>query len=141
MKKIFAKPFKFPPIRSNSTPTPAPATYHPIPTTNTVHTTSLQPKFIVPPTPHPCPYEHIAILAAPQGLLLRQFLRDGTRPESHVCISRGKEGKVEEINNDAGIENLDWGNSVIIYGIVGILTLYTGIYVQLHIQVVADFGC
>ncbi|KAI0093512.1 SacI homology domain-containing protein [Irpex rosettiformis] len=129
MKKIFAKPFKFPPIRSNSTSSssnPAPTTYHPIPTTNTVHTTSLQPKFIVPPTPHPYPYEYIVILAAPQGLLLRQFLRDGTHPESHVCISWGKEGAVEEIQNSSEVGDLDWNDGVIVYGLVGILNLYTG---------------
>ncbi len=126
MKKIFAKPFKFPPIRSNSTPSPA--VYHPIPSTNPVHTTSLQPKFIIPPTPHPCPYEYIAIIATPQGLLLRQFLKDGTRPQSYVCISWGKEGKVEELQSDDGIEDLDWRNSVIVYGIVGILNLFTGKY-------------
>ncbi|KAI0695707.1 SacI homology domain-containing protein [Cytidiella melzeri] len=125
MKKILAKPFKFPQIRSNSTPAP-PSTYNPITTTNTVHTTALQPKFIIPPTPHPCPHEYIAIIATPQGLILRQFLRDGTRPETQVCISWGKEGKVEEIPSNLVSADDDWTGSVIVYGIVGILNLFTG---------------
>ena len=92
----------------------------------TAHTTGLQPKFIVPPLPHPCPLEHIAILATPNGLLLRPHLKDGTtRPESHVRIAWGKDAKVEEVAT-TGDDEGDWADSVVVYGIIGILNLFTG---------------
>lgn len=125
MKKLFTKPFKLPTSRLNpsSTPAPPPAAPTPVPV---VHNTALQPKFVVPPTPHPHPYEYIAIIASSQGLLLRQHLQDGTRPGSQVRIAWGKDGKVEEIPIRDGDDSADWSDSVIVYGIVGILTLFSG---------------
>ena len=38
-----------------------------------------------------------------------------------------KEGKVEELQSEGSTEDLDWSSSVIVYGIVGILNLFTGI--------------
>ncbi len=89
------------------------------------HTTGLQPKFTVPPLPHPCPHEHISVLATSQGLLLRPHLKNG-HSESHVRISWGKEAKVEEIHNDGESEEADWSDSVIVYGLIGVLNLFTG---------------
>lgn len=123
MKKLFTKPFKFPTTKSAAPASVPPPVLAPVPT---AHTTTLQPKFIVPPTPHPCPYEYIAIVATKQGLLLRQYLQDGTRPGSQVRIAWGKEGKVEEIPIGDGDDGVDWSDNVIVYGIVGILTLFTG---------------
>lgn len=96
------------------------------PTGTVPHTTSLQPKYVLPPLPHPCPHEHIALLATAQGLLLRPHFLSETRPESYVRILWGKTGAIEElpINEDA---DQDWSESVIIYGIVGILELFSGI--------------
>ena len=90
------------------------------------HSTGLQPKFLVPPLPHPCPHEHIAVLATPKGLLLRPHLGNGARPESHVRVSWGKEAKVEEIPNAGDEDGADWSECVVVYGIIGILNLFTG---------------
>ncbi|KAI0345325.1 hypothetical protein BDW22DRAFT_1426997 [Trametopsis cervina] len=129
MKKLLSRQFKFPPTRSNTSSVPPTAT----PTTSSnpppVHTTALQPKFILPPIPHPAPYEYIAIIATPEGLLLRPHLQDGTRPESHVRIAWGKEGKVEEIKNDSDKDDVDWSNAVVVYGIIGIMTLFTASHI------------
>ncbi|KAF9819771.1 hypothetical protein IEO21_01862 [Rhodonia placenta] len=97
------------------------------PTGTVPHTTSLQPKYVLPPLPHPCPHEHIALLATAQGLLLRPHFLSETRPESYVRILWGKTGAIEElpINEDA---DQDWSESVIIYGIVGILELFSASY-------------
>ena len=46
--------------------------------------------------------------------------------ESHVRISWGKDGKVEEIASSGDDCGEDWSESVVVYGIVGILTLFTG---------------
>lgn len=93
----------------------------------TAHTVGLQPKFLVPPLPHPCPHEHIEVLATQKGLLLRPHLKNGTRPESHVRVTWGKDGKVEEINTP-GEEGQDWSESVVVYGIIGVISLFTGIH-------------
>ncbi|KAH9930723.1 SacI homology domain-containing protein [Fomitopsis serialis] len=72
------------------------------------HATGLQPKYVLPPLPHPCPHEHIAIIATDRGLLLRPHFLSETHVESYVCIPWGKNATVED---------------VVVYGIVGILTL------------------
>ncbi len=99
---------------SDSTPMPA------------AHTTGLQPKFTVPPLPHPCPHEYLAILATHDGLLLRPHIKHGTRPASHIQISWGKEAKVEEINDLGDGDSVDWSESVVVYGVIGVLSLFAG---------------
>lgn len=118
MKKLFTKPFKKEAPPSPKPPSALPATTHAIP--------ALQPKFMLPPTPHPCPHEHIAILASHEGLLLRPHLPQGVLPESHVRIAWGKEGLIQEIQTDGEGGGLDWSESVVVYGIVGIMSLFTG---------------
>lgn len=118
MKKLFTKPFKKEAPPQPKPPSTLPTTTHTIP--------ALQPRFTLPPTPHPCPHEHIAILASPEGLLLRPHLPQGVLPESHVRIAWGKEGLVEEIQTDGEGGGLNWAESVVVYGIVGIMNLFTG---------------
>lgn len=122
MKKLFTKPFKIGPAKE-AQPPPKPQSTLPA----TTHTTvSLQPKFMLPPVPHPCPYEHIAIVATSNGLLLRPQLPKGVLPESHVRIAWGKEGQIEDVHDSGEIDGVDWSESAIVYGIVGILNLFAG---------------
>lgn len=115
MKRLFYKS----PKSSSSKP--------PVPVHNDLiaHTPALQPKFVVPPVPHPRPHDHIAILPTEEGLFLRPH---GTRPDdsdNHIRISWGKSPKFEELRGSA--QNVgSWSSAVIVYGIVGILELFTG---------------
>lgn len=93
-----------------------------------VHTPGLQPKYIVPPVPHPCPHEHLAILVTKNGLLIRPRMinqGEGVTPTSYVRLSWGKPFKVEEVPSTG--EEYDWNESAVIYGIVGVLELYSGV--------------
>lgn len=82
---------------------------------------NLQPKYILPAVPRPCPHEFIAIKATQAGLLLR--------PKSgldRVIIRWGKAGAIESLpTEDANDEKL-WLDAVVAYGIVGILHLNSG---------------
>lgn len=112
------------------------------PTNPTVpHTTGLQPKYVVPPVPHPCTHDYIALLVTNEGLLLRpqiHGLKD-PGPSSHVRISWGKPIKVEELVGDGTSETEDWADSVIVYGIVGVLELFSGMYLAVA-SFVSDSG-
>ncbi|THU85663.1 hypothetical protein K435DRAFT_869083 [Dendrothele bispora CBS 962.96] len=108
MRRLFSK--------SSKTPSPAPASA-PVPVT----VPRLQPAYTVPPVPHPCPYDHIALLATPNGLLLRPY----PTPTSHVRISWSKNPRLTEVDGDG---DHDWNESVVVYGIVGILDLYSTSY-------------
>ena len=86
-------------------------------------TPALQPKFTVPPVPHPCPHEHLALLVCNEGLLLRPHFAAGSgKGASYVRVGWGREG-VQEVETE---EQCDWEKSVIVYGIVGILELTFG---------------
>ncbi|KIY43445.1 hypothetical protein FISHEDRAFT_53223 [Fistulina hepatica ATCC 64428] len=85
---------------------------------------SLQLKSVVPPIPHPNPYDNIAVLPTKSGLLLRPHI-DGTPPVSHIRIEWGSPAKVEEVEGDG---QCDWDDAAIIYGLVGILELFSGSY-------------
>lgn len=98
------------------------------PTVTHAHTTGLQPKYLVPPVPHPCPHDHLALLVTKEGLLIRQHIpghhRTTESATSYVRIAWGKSVHVEEI---AGVDDgVDWEESVIVYGIVGVLELFSG---------------
>lgn len=82
----------------------------------------LQPKFTVPPVPHPTPYYRISILAAKSGLLLRPATSDN--PDTFVRVPWGENVVVEEIANDA---ELDWNDAAIVYGVLGMLQLNAGL--------------
>jgi len=116
MKRLFSKSSK---NRSPTPPTAAPI--HNV----VVHTPALQPKFVVPPVPHPRPHDHIAVLPMQHGLLLRPHVRQG---ESDHCvrITWGKVPEIEELQGAARTTGINWATAVIVYGIVGILELFTG---------------
>ncbi|TCD64143.1 hypothetical protein EIP91_004492 [Steccherinum ochraceum] len=121
VRRLFMKPFK-----PKSAQPPPPLPVQPA-VQQTAHTTKLQPKFVVPPVPHPCPHDQLSILASPGGLLIRPTLHNRVKPESHIRIAWGKDGLVEEIQDSGDNGSLDWAEAVVIHGIVGMLTLYTGI--------------
>jgi len=115
MKRFFAKPSKLlakddTSLGSNQPPNP-------------VQPVGLPPKYIVPAVPHPCPHDHIALLATTNGLLLRPQAPDYSPPNSYVRIHWEKIVKVVEINDPE--EQIDWSGSVVIYGIVGVLELFS----------------
>lgn len=89
------------------------------------NTGALPPKDVLPPVPHPRPYDHIALLITREGLLLRPHLEAPTGPVSHVRITWGNPFKVEDMEGDGEGVGIDWNESVIIYGIVGILELFS----------------
>lgn len=123
MKRLLAKASK--PFGSSSAPqsntTPPPST------SIAPHTTGLQPKFVIPAIPQPYPHTHLAILASKEGLLIRPHILGVDQTEWLPCIrvSWGKPVKVEETKSHPPSEKLDWSESVIIYGIVGILELFS----------------
>ncbi|KZT71284.1 hypothetical protein DAEQUDRAFT_724233 [Daedalea quercina L-15889] len=92
------------------------------------HATGLQPKYVLPPLPHPCPHEHIAIVATDRGLLLRPHFLSETHVESYICIPWGKNAAVEELPHGEEFDHIDWSEGVVVYGIAGILTLFSASY-------------
>ncbi|KZT26550.1 hypothetical protein NEOLEDRAFT_1132067 [Neolentinus lepideus HHB14362 ss-1] len=121
MKRLFARQSLKPPPKLPSVPVTVP----PAPT---VQATGLQPKYVVPAVPHPFPHEHIAVLVTHQGLLLRPFVPGLTHHESHVQIGWGMKPTVEEVQGDGGAPDADWADSVVVYGIVGIMELFSAAY-------------
>lgn len=89
--------------------------------------TDLQPKIAVPEALYP--YTHLAILASKEGLLIRPHITgsDVDQTECPPCIRVpwGKSIDVEEIQSYQLSEELNWSESVIVYGIVGILELFS----------------
>lgn len=134
MKRFFSKSYR--PSATTYPPQTAPTT-----STSNIHPANpgLQPKFTVPPVPHPCPHEYIAVLVTQAGLLLRPHVVGLRHPSKVVVrVGWGREGKVEEIqsgqDSDRVEENEDWGSSVIIYGIVGVLQLTFGVFLSIAYQ-------
>ncbi|KAF8969687.1 SacI homology domain-containing protein [Flammula alnicola] len=91
----------------------------------------LHPKYVVPPVLHPCPHSHLALLVTPGGLLIRPHVSGESLAQpvafAYVRISWGKDTKIEEVENHPDKE-LDWRDSVVVYGIVGILELFSCSY-------------
>ncbi|KAF4615242.1 hypothetical protein D9613_002633 [Agrocybe pediades] len=115
-------------------------------TTANAHQPGLPPKSVLPPVPHPCPHNHLSLLATKDGLLIRPHIVDGREERSlaqtaYVRISWGKDTKIEEIEvkeavqkpddakqeEEEGVE-VDWQDAVVVYGIVGILDLFSCSY-------------
>lgn len=117
MKRFFAKASK--PLAKDDTPVGS----NQLP--NPVQSVGLPPKYIVPAVPHPCPHDHIALLATTDGLLSRPQV-PGYRSNSYVRIHWEKIVKVVEINEPD--EQIDWSGSVVVYGIVGVLELFSCSY-------------
>ncbi|KIM48704.1 hypothetical protein M413DRAFT_21047 [Hebeloma cylindrosporum] len=86
-------------------------------------TLGLGPKDIVPAVPHPRPYTHLALLATKDGLLIRPH-GPGETLSGYVKLSWGKNIMIEEMESHPN-HQLDWNESVLVYGIVGILELFS----------------
>ncbi|TFK62545.1 hypothetical protein BDN72DRAFT_964483 [Pluteus cervinus] len=171
MKRFFAKASK-PFFRSVSIEDDAASISSTGTLTQATHSGQLKPKFLVPPIPHPCPHDHLALVVTKKGLLIRPHVarrsdssaytegnalqedgnaEDGVEDDSNVAgevgsgpiscvrVTWGKNVKVEEIQVDNGKiggtssalgnaedNEVDWSDSVIVYGIVGILELFSG---------------
>ncbi|KAG0705071.1 SacI homology domain-containing protein [Suillus ampliporus] len=125
MKRLFSKSSKNASSVKSSAPEPPIAgrtAAHP------VMTVGLQPSFIVPPVPHPNPHEYIALLASEDGLLMRPHGAGPPYPASHVRVSWGKTTDIAELPSDGESSSVDWKESVIVYGIVGLMTLFNASY-------------
>ncbi|EJD44199.1 hypothetical protein AURDEDRAFT_145215 [Auricularia subglabra TFB-10046 SS5] len=86
---------------------------------------TIPPALTVPAAPHPLPYERIAVLSGPEGLLLRP---DVPKAESHVRIPWGKAASIESVDGDVPLSDDDRANAAVVYGIVGILRLFHASY-------------
>lgn len=126
MKRFFSRP----PNRTDTASVPAPAAVpislpHP----------HLQPKYVVPPVPHPAPYDHIALLATKEGLLMRPYESGAGVSSVHGAkIAWGRGGRIEEIAVVG-----EWEGYIVVYGIVGILELFSSSYL-LVITAKTDIG-
>ncbi len=125
MKRLLSKTFKANPPALKPSPPPAVAG-NPATTNPPVHHTGLQPKDTLPPVPHPCPYEYISVVATTDGLVLRHRHPGQAEDsaEDEVKIEWGKGGKVTPVAG--GTVEADWEESVVVYGIVGSLELFSG---------------
>jgi hypothetical protein len=117
MKKFFAKASK-PFVQLKSSPDgPLSDNFTPK-LSSSVVTLGLQTEYVV--------NDHLALLATSDGLLVRPYMPGTslTHRTSYSCvrISWGKHTKIEEIERQ--FDNMDWKESVIVYGIVGILELF-----------------
>ena len=91
-----------------------------------VHAPELPPKFVVPPVPHPRPHDHIALLPTQDGLLLRPHIAGQCESDHYVRITWGKIPEIEESPGAVQNSNVNWAVTIIVYGIVGIIELFTG---------------
>ncbi|KAJ7632755.1 SacI homology domain-containing protein [Roridomyces roridus] len=124
MKRLFFKPKAA--ASPTAAATPSPTT---IPSVGIPHTTAaLPPKFVVPSVPHPCPHEHIQLLVTPECLLLRPHFPARAPSTTYLRILWSKAVKVEELPGDGEAEGRDWSKSIVIYGIVGVLELFSASY-------------
>ncbi|KAI1794623.1 SacI homology domain-containing protein [Ganoderma leucocontextum] len=140
MKRLLSKTFKANPLAPKPSPAAA-VTGNPATTNPPVHHTGLQPKDTLPPVPHPCPYEYISVVATTEALLLRHRHPGQAEDsaEDEVKIEWGKGGKVKLVAG--GTVKADWEESVVVYGIVGFLELYSASYLLVvsSRNVVGDF--
>lgn len=124
MKKFFAKASK-PFTPASSSPITARLFNSTFP--HTTVRTGLDPDYVLPPVPYPRPYNHLALLVTDDGLLVRPHIPGSSLnqsiPYSCVRLTWGKGSRVEEIEKQD--DNLDWTESVIVYGIAGVLELFT----------------
>ncbi|KAF8621508.1 hypothetical protein AX15_007740 [Amanita polypyramis BW_CC] len=97
-------------------------------------TSDLPPKYAVPAIPHPYPYDHLVLVPTKVGLLMRPRLPKGRRDQddasvSFVRIRWGKEISIKEVDQSArGVASVDWATGVVVYGIVGVLELFSCSY-------------
>lgn len=133
MKRLLTKASK---PRSNSAPLTPPLIHlsNPI----EPHTTGLQPKSVVPAVPQPYPHTYLAIFVTKEGLLICPHVSESGTDQTEwfpcIRVSWGKSVKVEEIERYQLSEKLDWNESVIVYGIVGILELFSCSFLMLFLE-------
>jgi hypothetical protein len=82
--------------------------------------------------PHPRPHDHIAILPTQDGLLLRPHIVGQGESNHYVRITWGKIPEIEELQGPMENANVNWAIAIIVYGIVGILELFTGTVAYHH---------
>lgn len=91
------------------------------------HSTGLQPKFTVPPVPHPTPHYRLAILATPGGLLIRPVIPGVPRPSSLLRMPWGTSVTLQELPGDSDEGKLPgWTQAAVVYGVLGCLKLNSG---------------
>ena len=140
MKRLLtkaSKPFGFSSTSRSNSPSPlAPPPLH-LSNPTEPHTTGLQPKFVVPAVPQPYPHTYLAILVTKEGLLIRPHVFESGIEQTEwlpcIRVSWGKSAKVEEIERYQLSEMLDWNEAVIVYGIVGILELFSCSFLMLFL--------
>jgi hypothetical protein len=105
-------------------PSPRPAANHsPIPTKKLATLTKERPKSTAPVEPLPSGIWHeLTILATESGLLVRPVPPDAAM---QMRVSWGKESKVAKVKATKEDEH-DWSTGVTVYGMVGILPLFSG---------------
>jgi len=117
MKKFFAKASK-PFVQLKSSPDSPLSDNFTAKLSTSAVTLGLQPEYVV--------HDHLALLATSDGLLVRPYMPGSSLTDrtSYSCvrISWGKHTKIEEIERRC--DNLDWKESVVVYGIAGILELF-----------------
>jgi len=129
MKRLFFKSSK------NQPSTPAvPAHNHVV-----VDTPSLNPKPVVPPGSHPRPHDHIAVLPTQDGLLLRPHVVPRGESDHYVRIIWGKVPEIQELQGAFPTAGVNWTLAVIVYGIVGILELFTGSLSPLPFEIFLNY--
>ena len=99
------------------------ANHSPIPTKKLATLAKERLRSTAPVEPLPSEIWHeLTILATESGLLVRPMLPD---PARQLRISWGKDGKVAQVEATKEDEH-DWSTGVTVYGMVGILSLFSG---------------
>ena len=128
MKRLFSKSSKSQPSTSAPLAQTNVAVYKPAP----------HPKYIVPPTSHPRPHDHIAVLPTQDGLLLRPHVARQGESDHYVRITWGKVPEIKEFQGSIPTPGVNWTLAVIVYGIVGILDLFAGSLSSLPIETILN---
>jgi hypothetical protein len=116
MKKLFTKNIL---TRSKETyPSPSPILNN----TSSILKPSLPAKYVLSAVPNPHPFDRIVVQATAEGLLLRP---DVSNFENGIQIYWGKNGTVNEVSK-VKLSNANWVGAVVVYGVVGIVRLFSG---------------
>jgi hypothetical protein len=104
-------------------PSASPANHSPVPTKKLATLAKERPKSTAPAKPLPSEIWHeLTVLATESGLLVRPVLPEATM---QLRISWGRDGEVAQVKATKQDEH-DWSTGVTVYGLVGILSLFSG---------------
>jgi len=104
-------------------PSTSAANHSPIPTKKLATLPKERPRSTAPPKPLPSEIWHeLTVLATESGLLVRPVLPEAAM---QVRIGWGKDGEVAQVKATKEDEH-DWSTGVTVYGLVGILSLFSG---------------